>query len=569
MSIIPAATQHRGTSEDAREISRALRLHPLVARLLVVRGVTTAEAARGFLSPRLADLTRPDAMADRELAAERLASAVKRRQRVVVFGDYDVDGITSAALLTRALRQMGGEVSAMVASRFDGGYGLSDAALDRALALRPAVLVTCDCGTSDHPRLARARAAGVDCVVVDHHKVPDEALPAMAFLNPHRPDCGFPYKHLASVGLAFSVSAAVRAKLGLALDLRPFLDLVALGTVADVAPLDGDNRILVRAGLQRIGDHHAGPGLTALLKETRLRFKPTSRDVGFSIAPLLNAPGRLGAATPTLELLLADDPVEAARRAAELSTANARRREISARLVDEALTQVRRVYGAEVPAGVVVSGEGWHEGMGGIVAGRLVEQLGAAVAVVAVNDGLGVGSVRAPRGVKVYDAVRACAEVLEGFGGHDAAAGLRVRAARVEALRERFASAVASTGRVAEVEAPRAEVILREEDLTPALAKDLLALEPTGEGNPEPVVEVAGARLGELRGVAEAHLRAGLSVGGRPLAGFIRDGVRLQHEGRLPSVGSRVDVVGALRPDPWNGDGAVQVEVRAIRATTA
>ncbi len=199
--------------------------------------MTSVQGLHRWLSPRLADLSLPDAMADRGIAADRLARAVRHHERVVVFGDYDVDGITAATVLTRALRSLGGDVTAMVASRFDGGYGLSDPAAAKVLEAMPTVVVTCDCGTSDHPRLAALRARGVDVIVVDHHKVPTEPLPALAFLNPQRPDCGFAYKHLASVGLALSIAGAVRTQLKMSLDLRAYLDLVALGTVADVAPL--------------------------------------------------------------------------------------------------------------------------------------------------------------------------------------------------------------------------------------------------------------------------------------------------------------------------------------------
>lgn len=549
---------------QAAELSRALRVHPVVARALVARGRTDPQGVARFLAPRLADLTRPDAMADREVAAERLARAIHRRERVAVFGDYDVDGITSTAVLTRALRAMGADVAPFVASRFDGGYGLSDAALARVLECSPKVLVTCDCGTSDHPRVAAARARGVDVIVVDHHKVPDESLPALAFLNPHRPECGFPYKHLASVGIAFSIAAAVRARVDAAMDLRPLLDLVALGTIADVAPLDGDNRILVRAGLSRVAAGESSPGLRALLQQVRLKHRLSARDVAFSVAPALNAPGRLGPATPTLSLLLAEREDEAASRAQYLIDANARRKEISADLIARAMDQCRAVYGDAIPAGVVVAGEGWHHGMGGIVAGRLVERLGVAVVVVAIEGDVGVGSVRAPRGTRLYDAVSACRDELVTFGGHDAAAGLRVRKDRVEALRARFAEAVAAAGRVA-VTDPAVDVSLGEEDLTPGLARSLEQLEPTGEGNAEVTAALRDARITDARVVAETHLRLTFTMGRRSLGAFVRDGVATRARGGIPPIGQRVEVVGRLRTDPWNGDEGVQIEVTTLR----
>jgi single-stranded-DNA-specific exonuclease len=504
-------------------------------------------------------------MADRDLAADRLAAAVRRRERVVVFGDYDVDGITSSALLTRVLRRLGGDVTALVASRFEGGYGLSDAALQRVLAERPAVVVTCDCGTSDHPRLASLRACGVDAIVVDHHKVPEEELPALAFLNPHRPACGFPYKHMASVGLAFSVAAAVRQRLDASLDLRGLLDLVALGTVADVAPLDGDNRILTRAGLQRIGDGEVTPGVRALLAEVKPKFRLAARDLAFQVTPLLNAPGRLGSAMPTLRLLLEDDPSRAASLARDLALANQQRKEISAQLTQLAVRQVREVYGDALPAGIVVAGEGWHHGMGGIVAGRLVDRYNVAVAVVSLDGEEGVGSVRAPRGAKLFDAVSACKGDLVRFGGHDGAAGLSVRRDRIDAFRAGFADAMARQPRP-EPKASRADVALTEADLTAELGRDLISLEPTGEGNPEVVAEVSGALLRDARPVGEGHLRVTLALGRRTIGGFVRDGQARRERGEVPAVSSRVTAIGNLRLDPWSGPEAVQLEVAAIRA---
>lgn len=550
---------------DAASLARALGLHPLIARVLCARGMCTPEAARRFLSPRLADLSLPDAMADRALAAERLADAIRRRERVVIFGDYDVDGLTSSALLTRVLRRLGGDVTALVASRFDGGYGLSDAALHRVLAERPSLVITCDCGTSDHARLAALRAYGIDAIVVDHHKVPEEALPALAFLNPHRPNCAFPYKHLTSVGLAFSLAAAVRARLGASIDLRGLLDLVALGTIADVAPLDGDNRILTRAGILRIGDGEVTPGVRALLAEVKPKFRLAARDLGFQVTPLLNAPGRLGSAMPTLRLLLEDDPVRAASLARDLALANQQRKEISAALVAQAVRQVERVYGTELPRGVVVAGDGWHHGMGGIVAGRLVDRYNVAVAVIALDGNEGVGSVRAPRGMKVFDAVKACREHLVRWGGHDGAAGLTLHRDRLEAFRASFADAMAQQP-LPDATTARADVELTEADLTAPLGRDLVSLEPTGEGNPEVLAELRGAQLRDVRPVGEGHLRVTFALGRRTLGGFVRDGQARRERGEIPAAPCRVAARGSLRLDPWSGPDAVQLEVLTMRA---
>lgn len=549
-----------------RALVRSLGLHPLVARVLAARGVIEPEQARAFLAPRLADLTRPDTMVDRALAAERIERALRRNERVAIFGDYDVDGTTSAALLTRVLRALGGQVASLVASRFDGGYGLSDAAAAKVLETGASLLITCDCGSSDHARLDALRARGVDVIVVDHHKVPDEPLPALAFLNPQRPDCGFPFKGLASVGLALSVAAAVRARQNAPLDLRVFLDLVAVGTIADVAPLERDNRILTRAGLERLSQGQGNKGLQALAREARLRARLRAHDVGFSLAPMLNAPGRLGAARPTLDLLLTDDEEEAVRLARALVNANEVRRKISAQLVLEAVTQVEQVYGDTLPAGIVVGGEGWHPGVVGIVAGRLVERFGRPVMAIAFDNGCGIGSARAPKGFPLYDAVAACSREMEQFGGHDGAAGMKVRKERFEALRALFAETceTVATDFVCESPCVTADTELVEQDLSGPLAQHLDALEPTGQAHPEPLVLVRGARIVDSRAVGTGHLRLRLTVGRAVVKAFMRDGVARRE--RLPLNERRwVDALGLLRTDPFAGEGAVQLDLLAVR----
>ncbi len=549
-------------------MEQSLRVHPLVARVLVARGIVDPALAKSFLAPKLADLTRPDAMADREKAAERIASAVKAGERIALFGDYDVDGTTSAALLATALTTMGATVVPLVASRFDGGYGLSDAAAAKILQARPTLLITCDCGTSDHARIEHLRAHGIDTIVVDHHKVPEEPLPAVAFLNPHRPDCGYPFKGLASVGLALTLAGAVRARLGFALDLREYLDLVAIGTIADVMPLTGDNRILTRAGLDRLSQGLSRPGFRALLREARVSGGVRAHDVGFAIAPMLNASGRLGSAMPTLALLMARTDVEAASCARELATLNDTRRKISAELADVACAQVESVYGTRAPAGIVVGADGWHPGVGGIVAGRVSERYGVPAIVIAFDGAVGVGSARAPKGFPLYEAVRAVRSDLEQFGGHDGAAGMKLRRDRFEPLRDAFAGACATiTARGDAGAGEGADTELLECDLEGRLAEHLEALEPTGQAHHAPRVIVRGSQLVDSRVVGMAHVSVRVRVGDRTIRAFVRDGVARRARGELGPAG-RVDVMGLLRADTYVGQGAVQLDLLGVRGST-
>jgi single-stranded-DNA-specific exonuclease len=542
----------------ATELGRVLGLAPATAQVLMNRGIDQELAARAYLTPRLAELTHPETMADRELAADRLASAVRAGERIAVFGDYDVDGTTSAAILSGILEQLGGRVTVTLASRFEGGYGFSDIALERVLALRPAVIVTCDCGSSDHPRIARARERGIDVIVVDHHLVPSEALPALAFLNPHRPDCGFGYKGLCSAGLALTLGAAVRAKLGVELDLRAFLDLVALGTIADVAPLDGDNRRLVRAGLALIASPNVRPGVQALRELAKLQAGTavSAIEVAFRMTPRLNAPGRLGDSELSLALLRARTIDEARGVAARIEQLNEQRKAIEAEVTSAAIAQVRERYGDEPTTGVVAAGEGWHRGVLGISAARLTDRFNVPAVVIGLDDGIGHGSCRAPDGIRLFDAVRRCAAMLERFGGQQAASGLTLRAERYEAFRSAFEEATRDeVGRHAPALAVDVEIGEGAYALPPAA--DLARLEPLGEANEEPVFLLSRAEVTESRTVGENHLKLALrTAGGVRLSAFGRE-----LSARRPAAGSVVRALGNLRPDTWGGSRGIELRL--------
>ncbi len=391
----------------AQSLVDSCGIGPVTAEVLALRGLTP-EDAPSFLDPKLSALRDPSQMVDRDAAAERLAKAIRARETIAIFGDYDVDGTTSAAILADVVERLGGVVHAFVANRFEGGYGFSDAALDRVLGCRPSLIVTCDCGSSDHDRMVRAKELGIDVVVVDHHLVPDKPLPVVAFLNPHRPDCGFGFTGMCSAGLVFSLAAALRAKLGAKLDIRPWLDLVALGTVADVAPLEDDNRVLTRAGLKLLGAPKARPGIVALREVVRL--KPTGPlgawEIAFRLAPRLNAAGRLGDPTITLELLRATDLTVARKLARQIEEINEERKAVERRCTEEAIAMVEARYG-QPKSGIVVASEGWHRGVVGITAARLVDRFDVPAIVIAGADGVRHGRARTPEGVHVHAATSA------------------------------------------------------------------------------------------------------------------------------------------------------------------
>jgi single-stranded-DNA-specific exonuclease len=549
--------------DEAVRLARELGVTRTAAAVLVARGLRGAEESTRFLEPRLAHLSPPEGMMDRVEAVARIARAVRAKERICVFGDYDADGVTAAALLTDVLRALGAEVCVLLADRFDGGYGLSGPALARVRATGASLLVTCDCGSSDHERLDQARAAGIDAVVIDHHRVPDAPLPAVAFLNPHRPGCAFPYKGLASVGLALSIGAGVRGELGVPLDMRRWLDFVAIGTIGDVAPLDGDNRPLVRAGLAALV-RGARPGTRALAQIARCDTGAlTGEDVSFRLAPRINAPGRLDKPDVALALLLAPSDAEAARLAAEVEELCTRRKEVERAVTAEALAMLEDPAMAALPV-VVLAKQGWHPGVVGIVAGRLASRLGKPTLILALDGDRGRGSGRAPPGFSVYDALVRVKDTLVGFGGHHAAAGLDVESNRVDALRDGFAQACSAMGVPDRTPAFAADALLEEGDDPARVLGDLTRFEPCGQANPSPRVAAPRARVLGTRELRGGHLKAWLEIGGKRVACFGPDMGHL-----APTLGSHARVVGALRQDTYTGGGAVELRLLAVEPAGA
>jgi single-stranded-DNA-specific exonuclease len=547
-------------SAEASELARALGLTRTTAAVLLARGLRDPLAVQSFLDPRLSQLTPPETMKDRSEAIERIARAVRAKERICVFGDYDADGITAAALLTDVLRTLGAEVVPLLADRFDGGYGLSDRALDRILAVHPSLLITCDCGSTDHERLDRARRAGVDAIVIDHHRVPDTPLPALAFLNPHRVGCPFTYKGLASVGLALSVGAGVRAELGVALDMRRWLDFVAIGTIGDVAPLDGDNRALVRAGLNMLarGGRHGTRALAEIAQSHG--GTPTGEDVSFRFAPRINAPGRLDKPDLALSLLLAGSETDARQIAVEVEGFCTRRKEVERGVLSEALAMLEAPSLGGLP-GIVLARQGWHPGVVGIVAGRLASRFGKPTVVIALEGARGRGSARGPAGFSVYDALDRVRDVLIGFGGHHAAAGVEVQSDLVETLRDRFADACASIG-VPEIRPhAQADALLEEGDPAGRVVGELERFEPCGQGNPAPRIAIPRSRVLGVREMRGGHLRLWIDVDGTRLSCFGADMGSL-----AGSLGAYARVVGALRRDTWTGGAAVEMRLVAVES---
>ncbi len=529
-----------------------------VARHAAQLGVAEGEDLVRFLEPKLAHLTPPDAMADRDICAKRLAKAIRSQETIVVFGDYDCDGMTATAIMSDVLEELGGKVTPLLASRFHGGYGVSEPALLRIMDAKPQLVVTCDCGSSDHATLQKLTDAGIDVIVIDHHLVPERPLPVLAFLNPHRPECGFPEKGLASCGLVLSVAAALRVELGAKIDIRAWLDLVAIGSIADVAPLTGDNRPLVRAGLAALRRAER-PGLRALLDLISVdRSVPlTASDVAFRIAPRLNAPGRLQAPDAAFRLLREKDPERASQLAVEVEHLCQMRRAEQRRMEEEADLEIAELGLADKPA-IVVGREDWNHGIVGIVAGRLAEKHGRPALVIGFEDGVGRGSVRGPAGFPLFDALASCEAHLVRFGGHQAACGMELKAEFLSLFRDAFERACAERAEFERPAAQEALLVDPEDDLN-AILQDLYLLEPCGEKNPAPELAIR-CSVRSCREVKGGHLKVDFELpGGRRLGGF---GPGL---GAISAtVTGTVTVVGNLRPDTYRGGDAVELLVRRI-----
>ncbi len=512
------------------EISARHGLPRLVARILLNRGLSAAEEIQAFLDPTLERLYPPFGITDLEPAAQRLGLAVRRGEPVAVYGDYDADGLTATCLLSQFLGELGVSCATHIPDRLREGYGLKTEALGE-LAAKARLLVTVDCGISDFEEVAWAQAQGMEVIITDHHEVPPELPPALAVVNPKRGGDDYPFTELAGVGVALLLALGLRAELraeGWFRDhpepnLKDYLDLVAVGTAADVVPVLGENRILVHQGLQVL-EQTRRPGLIALKEVTNLEGKPISyRDLVFRLAPRLNAAGRMGQARCALELLRSDDLAQARVQANYLNNLNRQRQALEGEMLQEAGALIRR-SGLEKRPVLVLAREGWHPGVLGIVAARLAEEYHRPVAMVSLSNGVGRGSARSIEGFHLFRGLKACGALLRKYGGHQAAAGFEIAAANLGALQEKLEQAFQEQ---LGPEPPRPSLKVDAQAALPDLNRDffdcLTQLRPFGPGNPAPVIVCTGVECLSSRVVGARHLRVQLAQAGRVLEAIAFD----------------------------------------------
>lgn len=539
-----------------------LGITQVVAGLLVARGFSTTEEAALFLEPRLASLRPPEEIPGIPAASDRLISAIASKERIALYGDYDVDGVSSLAILCLYLRAAGGIVECFIPDRGTEGYGLSAAGVARCLReTHPAVVVAVDCGTNSRAEAQLLRDAGCSLIILDHHEPDAKNASGIcdALVNPK---LGTDFHYLCSAGIAFKLCHAMQKALPVAgLDLREYLDLVAVGTVADIVPLVGENRILVRAGLRQL-ERSRWAGLHALLHVAGATAPYDPSDIGFKIGPRINAAGRLGSAAEALSLLLADDANEATRIAAHLDQQNRERQAVERDVTLQAEEWVKGHFDPERHATIVAGQRGWHQGVVGIVASRISRRWHRPTLILGFDDtGAGKGSGRSIEGLPLVEALSQCSELLDSFGGHDMAAGLSLQESRLGELRDRFEAATRS--------------LISEEDLVPRLHLDAeldlgLAgdewlgtqerLAPFGTSNSQPLLFSRGVSPSSPpRVLKEKHLRLELRSAGRH-AQAIWFNASIDSLPRPPW-----DVAYTVNRNTWQGRNEAQIQIIAVR----
>ncbi len=544
-------------SPKARQALEAAGIPPLLAAILSARGITQPDQARQLLTPRAEPVLDPMLLRDMDRAAARVRRALETREHLAVYGDYDVDGITSTCLLTDCLRSMGGQVTPYIPDRLEEGYGLNLEAIQTLAAQGVTLIVTVDCGITAVEEVNFARSLGVDVVVTDHHECKDPLPAAAAVVDPHRSDCPYPFKGLAGVGVALKLAMAVAGPEKGRQVFEDYADLAAVGTVADVMPMTGENRTIVQAGLAALA-HPKRLGLAQLIQEAGLGDRPlTSVSIGYTLAPRINAAGRMGKAALAGELLLTNSPQRAQQLAQELCQLNRERQSIEGEIFQES---IQRLDHQPQQGAIVLADREWHQGVVGIVASRLSEKYGCPTFMICLDQGMGKGSCRSWGGINLFELLMNCGDLLEGFGGHALAAGFVVREENIPALAQRLRQGVLD--QQAGQEPPsvlETDGIVQPQQLDVASVEALDALEPCGTGNPRPVLVLTGAHVQSAVQVGRGrHLKLRLEARGSVLDAifFSADAAQL---GVTP--GCRVDVAFYPQINEFRGVRSVQLQV--------
>lgn len=582
-----------GLSRGAATIAQALKVHPIVAKLLFSRGYETPEAAEAFLNMESEMLCNPFDLKDMKYAVRRVLAAISRRERITIYGDYDVDGVTSVCTLYLYLKSLGAVVDYYIPNRATDGYGVTRAALESLAANGTALIITVDTGITAIDEVEFAKSLGMEFVITDHHECRAELPSAVAVVNPHRPDCEYPFKELAGVGVVFKFICAIEetqsAKSRISVAKKMFSlysDLVAIGTIADVMPIHGENRIIVSYGLHMI-ENTKRPGLLALIDAASSRpderkgdarkrkvTKISSGYIGYTLAPRINAAGRIKSATRAVELFLSPNYADAYRIAEELCSANKERQNEENKIIEDAFKIIEDQIDLENNSVIVLSADNWHHGVIGIVASRITEKFCCPSILISFEGGeksatgsdVGKGSGRSIKGMNLVDALCYCSDLLVKFGGHELAAGLSVTRENLPLFREKI-NAYARENLSAEDMVPTVEADLEVgfEDVNMSLAEALRALEPYGVGNPIPTFAMYGVTISDITPVSEGkHTRLTITKDGRDMTAMF---FSASPKSLGVFVGDSADLIFNLDVNDWMGRRSVQLIVKDIRAS--
>jgi single-stranded-DNA-specific exonuclease len=557
-------------SELVASLASALAVSPTLAALLLARGCENEESARKFLKPTPDQLHDPYLMLGMDKAVARLLRAIDRGERILVYGDYDVDGTTGTALLLRALNLLGAQTGYHLPHRFTEGYGIQQAALEKAVAEGYRLAVSVDCGIRAHAPLYWARANGLDVIITDHH-LPDDSAdgegvpPAYAVLNPNQSDCSYPDKNLAGVGVAFKLVEALFRERGRESQVSAFLKLVAIGTVADVAKLTGENRAIVALGLQDL-PKATNPGLRALMDVAGCGegVGLTAYDIGFRIGPRINAAGRMDAARAVVELLGTRSSAEARRLAQHLDSRNQERKQVQQQIVNLAIAELESAETEPVNSYVaVIAGQGWHRGVIGIAASKIAERINRPCVILSIEGEVAHGSARSIEPYHLLNGLTACSDLFEKFGGHSHAAGITIKPERIGELRRRLNEHAAACLTAEDLRpCVYLDAELPTSEITFELIRELQLLEPYGAGNVRPVFLARNlCILSEPRLIGQGHLKMTVAgPHGRPLEAIWWQGAE-----RLGELQGGIDLAYTIETSNWTGQALLQLSVQEVR----